>query len=102
MLPILILHNPDQIARGFYQLPDLSTLPVVPRPADDPTGATSQKDYDDYKVKLLAFVGAISANSSLGSQWKDRIEGAVTAVQAAMPQPPPRPIFKMNLKLTVS
>jgi hypothetical protein len=54
------------------------------------------------KVKLLAFVGAISANSSLGSQWKDRIEGAVTAVQAAMPQPPPRPIFKMNLKLTVS
>jgi hypothetical protein len=102
MLPILILHNPDQIAGGFYQLPDLSTLPVVPRPADDPTGTTTQAEYEAYKDRLLAFVGAISANSSLGSQWKDRIEGAAMSVQAAMPQAPPRPIFRMNLKLTVS
>ncbi len=97
----VVLHNPDQIAGGYYQLPDLTVLPVVPRPADDPTGATSQQDYDAYKERLLDFCGAVSANSSLGSQWRTRIEGAVTSVQAAFPQAPPRPIFKMNLKLNV-
>jgi hypothetical protein len=38
--------------------------------------------------------------SSIGSQWRTRIQQAGIDVAAALPAPP-RPIFTMNLNMTV-
>jgi hypothetical protein len=91
-----ILHNPDQIAGGVYQLP---VFPAVPSPPVN--GTQAEKDaYEAYLTRLKSYVGALPVNSSIGSQWKDKVQQAGIDVAAALPAPP-RPIFTMNLNMTV-
>jgi hypothetical protein len=87
-----ILHNPDQIAGGYFRLPDVRGLPVV-SPNDD------VDKYEAYLAEVEKFLGPEAVNKSIGAQWKDLIGGVAADVTSKL-EPEPRPIFRMNLTAT--
>jgi hypothetical protein len=93
---LAVLHDPDQIAGGQG---DIDPLPVVKEPTD-PNDTDGHKEWRDYLAKVKSHLGVLDINSSLGSQWKDRITNLYNSVT----QDPDNPqeayaIRTMNVKL---
>jgi hypothetical protein len=74
---LAVLHDPDQIAGGHGDIPP---LPVVS--AAGPGDADGHAAWRKYLADVKAHLGVLDVNSSLGSQWKNSVEGLYKAVLA--------------------
>ncbi len=67
---LAVLHDPDQIAGGHGDIP---ALPVIKEPKT-PSDSDGHEAWREYLAKVKSHLGVLDINSSLGSQWKTRIE----------------------------
>jgi hypothetical protein len=86
-----VLHNADQIAGGFGQIPDITRVPR-PGPNDD------DQAWKDYLDALRQYVGSANVNSSIGSLWRTNIVGLENEVRSGYPAES-WPVWKMNVTL---
>lgn len=86
-----VLHNADQIAGGFGEIPDIERV-TRPGPEDD------DEAWKAYMRVLEQFVGSSNVNSSIGSLWRTNIVGLENSVRAGY-KSQAWPIWKMNVTL---
>ena len=88
---LAVLHNPDQVAGGPGEIPE---IPPPPMDADDPR-------WPSYLDKLEAVVGASRVNSSIGALWRTRVDTVYSEVTSSQNYPAmSRPIWRLNLRLS--
>ena len=94
---LAVLHDPDQIAGGHGEVP---TFPIVEEPTGPDVTADNRAAWLDYLSKVKSKLGVTKINSSLGSQWKTRIDELYSKV-ITDPENPQAAygIRKLNLEL---
>ena len=93
-----VLHV-DQIAGGCWEVcPHMPEAPVLPEVRTE-----SRAEFWGYIEQLYTYVGAGAVNSSLGSQWRYRIDDLYAAVITQFPESKSlkREVFKMNVTATI-
>jgi len=88
---LAVLHNADQIAGGFGEIPLISDFPKHP---DDGGDASVWQAYLD---NLKQYVGSRDVNSSIGSLWKDQVNVLETNISKY--EKVSWSLWKMNVKL---
>ena len=88
-----VLHNADQIAGGFGEIPDISrTAP--------PSSEADEQAWKDYLDSLKSYVGSSNVNSSIGSLWRINIEQLENHVKPPNYPEESWPVWKMNVTLS--
>jgi hypothetical protein len=86
-----VLHNADQIAGGFGEIPPVARVTKPPAGAD-------QSAWQAYLAELQPFVGSSNVNRSIGSLWSTRIDTLEQRVRQAR-KPEGWGIWRMKVKL---
>ena len=90
---LAVLHNPDQVAGGPGEIPEIAPPPTDPA---DPR-------WPYYLDQLEAVVGASRVNSSIGALWRTNVNIVYTAVTSDENYPPMSwPIWQLNLRLSAA
>lgn len=86
-----VLHNPDQVAGGPGEIPEID----IPPSSDD------EAAWEAYLDKLTQFIGAKRVNSAIGSAWGRKIDDVYKSVTGAYKQPG-WPIWRLNFKFNTA
>jgi hypothetical protein len=87
---LAVLHNPDQVAGGPGDIPDID----IPPPDTD----RDSEEWDVYLDRLMQYIGASRVNSAIGSGWGHKIDDVYREVTGEYQQPG-WPIWRLNFKL---